>query len=612
MGIQFLNNKGLKNGIKMFNSKQLMKADTTAKEGDLAVIYRSELKPIKNGDTVTTITFPKTVVFDEAITQNYNDRFNSSESPLISLTVRLTSTSFSCNDMSGIVKSITYASTDGINYIRTDTNPDTYQFGKTTIPNLDEHLCQFLLIDGSVFDGLYKCVNTTDGVFTFNKFIAVSGENYPDTEATSMILESTVMDILNPYLKEQGYTLKYLALVKKSDNEFTAYCSTANNDKTALYDAGFIWYNNKTYIRPKNYSNSVGDYKIEINTAIKQCKISSVTATKTIIMGNVTLTYFEDITDYSYGVFYYLNNRIEVSYPYDNSYTNTSVKMKKLSRLIWSAAPTQLTTSASDVYKSIYYGKNGVETGTLTEDVSNSFADINAEVYTIVKHAYDNMEPRILTDSDKKIDKNIQIIPTNSKGQVLLDTSEVTDMSYMFNGCTSLTTIPLLDTSNVTTMSYMFNGCTNLTTIPLLNTSNVTNMYWTFKGCKGLTTIPVLDTSNVTNMTSMFDNCSSLTTIPVLDTSKVIKIYQMFYICSSLTTVPVLDISEATDMVNMFYGCGSLSDESLNNILVMCTNATKITNKTLKYIGLTSDQATKCTSLSNYSAFTTAGWTTGY
>jgi hypothetical protein len=66
-------------------------------------------------------------------------------------------------------------------------------------------------------------------------------------------------------------------------------------------------------------------------------------------------------------------------------------------------------------------------------------------------------------------------------------------------------------------------------------------------------------------------------------------------------------------MRSMFYGCISLSDESLNNILAMCTNATKITsNKTLEYIGLTSDQATRCQSLSNYSAFTAAGWTTGY
>ena len=66
-------------------------------------------------------------------------------------------------------------------------------------------------------------------------------------------------------------------------------------------------------------------------------------------------------------------------------------------------------------------------------------------------------------------------------------------------------------------------------------------------------------------------------------------------------------------MNHMFDGCTSLSDESLNNILVICKNAVKITsNKTLKYIGLTKKQANICQSLSNYQDFINAGWTTGY
>ena len=63
----------------------------------------------------------------------------------------------------------------------------------------------------------------------------------------------------------------------------------------------------------------------------------------------------------------------------------------------------------------------------------------------------------------------------------------------------------------------------------------------------------------------------------------------------------------------MFKNCTSLSDGSLNNILTICTNATSYpSTKTLKYIGLSEEQATKCQSLSNYQAFLDAGWTTGY
>ena len=236
------------------------------------------------------------------------------------------------------------------------------------------------------------------------------------------------------------------------------------------------------------------------------------------------------------------------------------------------------------------YGKNGNITGdgSIT-NAANSFADIPAMLYSQIQAKYDNMEPRVLTDEDKEIDDNIYIIPTKSDGTVLLDTSQVTNMNSMFNGCTSLTEIPLIDTSAVINMGGMFNGCTSLTEIPLIDTSTVTNMYSMFNGCTSLTTIPQLDTSAVTDMNFMFYGCTSLTTIPQLDTSAV------------------------TDMSGMFRSCTSLSNDSLNNILAMLTNATAYTRtKTLRYIGLSETQATTCTTLSNWTACQELGWTTGY
>lgn len=308
----------------------------------------------------------------------------------------------------------------------------------------------------------------------------------------------------------------------------------------------------------------------------------------------------------------------------------------------WNLAPTQLTATADYVYgeEEIFYGKNGIGTGALTTNISNSFADINAEVFVKIQEIYENMEPRILTDDDKTIDKNIYFIPVKSDGTVLLDTSNITDIRAMFSGCTRLTTIPLLDTSNTTFMYKMFDSCTNLTKIPLLDTGNVTNMASMFHDCYNLTTIPELDTSNVTNMASMFccchslaeipllntsnvtdmgdmfSWCKSLTEIPLLNTSNVTDMELMFRYCSNLKEVPLLNTSKVTEMQFMFSNCSSLSNESLNNILAMCTNATAYieqgTNMTLNYIGITEEQATICTGLSNYQAFLDAGWKTGY
>ena len=66
------------------------------------------------------------------------------------------------------------------------------------------------------------------------------------------------------------------------------------------------------------------------------------------------------------------------------------------------------------------------------------------------------------------------------------DTGNVTDMSSMFDGCSSLTDLNALingDTSAVNNMKAMFNGISQLTDTSalndwdILNTSNFTNMF---------------------------------------------------------------------------------------------------------------------------------------
>ena len=93
------------------------------------------------------------------------------------------------------------------------------------------------------------------------------------------------------------------------------------------------------------------------------------------------------------------------------------------------------------------------------------------------------------------------------------DTSNVTNMGYMFKQCSNLTSIPALDTSKATNMSEMFSGCSNLTSIPALDTSKTTIMDNMFNTCTNLTSIPALDASKATNMNSMFNNCTNLTSI---------------------------------------------------------------------------------------------------
>lgn len=121
-----------------------------------------------------------------------------------------------------------------------------------------------------------------------------------------------------------------------------------------------------------------------------------------------------------------------------------------------------------------------------------------------------------LYDSEFEAYKPIVVeVPQISKNGTLLknllDATKSTN--YFFNQYTGTSVdglISYIDTTNVTNMGYMFVGCKNLISIPLLNTSNVTNMVVMFRGCTNLTSIPQLDVSNVTDMSYMFDSCKKL------------------------------------------------------------------------------------------------------
>ena len=162
-----------------------------------------------------------------------------------------------------------------------------------------------------------------------------------------------------------------------------------------------------------------------------------------------------------------------------------------------------------------------------------------------------------------------------------LDTSKVTNMSFMFYFCDSLTELDLssFDTSNVTNMQSMFNSCWNLKKINIssFNTSNVTNMYLMFAYCWNLTEIDVsgFDTNKVTGMDGMFLECKSLTEIDVsnFNVSNVTDIGRLFSKCSSLTKIDISNFNKGssstknvTDMNNMFSYCTNLTDLNLGNL----------------------------------------------
>lgn len=107
------------------------------------------------------------------------------------------------------------------------------------------------------------------------------------------------------------------------------------------------------------------------------------------------------------------------------------------------------------------------------------------------------------------------------------NTSRVTDMSSMFEGCSKIKSLTLsnFNTSSCTDMQDMFADCISLKTLDIsnFNTLKVTNMAGMFVGCGNLANIYVCDkftTASVVSSTDMFAGCTNLKNFKASSTDK--------------------------------------------------------------------------------------------
>ena len=150
-----------------------------------------------------------------------------------------------------------------------------------------------------------------------------------------------------------------------------------------------------------------------------------------------------------------------------------------------------------------------------------------------------------------------------------INTSNVTDMKFMFSDCSAFTSLNVsnFDTSKVTDMYGMFKNCHKLTSLDLSNfdTSKVTDMGDMFHFCDKLASLDLsnFDTSNVTNMNNMFSECERLTSLDLsnFDTSNVTNMTNMFLGCVGLTSLDLsnFDTSNVRDVANIFGWIGMTS-----------------------------------------------------
>ena len=161
-----------------------------------------------------------------------------------------------------------------------------------------------------------------------------------------------------------------------------------------------------------------------------------------------------------------------------------------------------------------------------------------------------------------------------------IDTSNVTDMSYLFDEIRSFTgNVSEWDVSNVTDMGNMF-GSTNFNgNLSKWDVSNVTNMDSMFEFSLFNGDISNWDVSNVTDMSYMFMESQFNGDISNWNVSNVEVMTSMFYKSQFNGDIGKWDVSKVINMKRMFYNSpfsGNLDNWDVSNV----SNLVKIFQKT--------------------------------
>jgi len=178
----------------------------------------------------------------------------------------------------------------------------------------------------------------------------------------------------------------------------------------------------------------------------------------------------------------------------------------------------------------------------------------------------------------------------------------ITSSSFMFWNCVALTEVTPFDTSNSTNMLYMFNNC-GLNDISWVNvTSACTNLQYAFHSnyidklpetidisglnstsdltflsrgsrARKLPTFTGILSPSVDRLDYLADGMRYLEELPLFDTSNVTRALRMLYNCQSLREIPAYDLSSLTvDMSTTWaYNCYNLRRSRVTGITVTHT-----------------------------------------
>lgn len=358
--------------VKKFISKAAMDASSGNEEGDLAIVYGSSISNWTESTQSSTMIFGNTVILSDAFSGNVYSSFRAVDSSQMFYgNVQLSSSQFRfmIYTSSGS-NTITYTSSDGITYTRTDAGEELLDIGFDVYCEYDwnDVLGNFIQTGGKNFEGLYEYKNVPGDILTVGIKLddKLSGNNSyiygmkSDLQSKSTADSTIGYPIFVKYEYVNDYKDHSIYTIVKAYNARNYY---SNNSGLCL-----AYKDNKYYIAFYTTESTFQLYKYENGT--NTLTTLPKNATTGLYSGDITL--IEEINpaewcigstayyyDMSYGGYSLLKY---TSSGYDNLYVSAT-NTPTYDHYTYAQTQFNLNNSSQLLTGVTGYGKNGVITG---------------------------------------------------------------------------------------------------------------------------------------------------------------------------------------------------------------------------------------------------------
>lgn len=389
-GVSLLGVEGtLDEGVKLFRTIDDMHGDTSAKEDDLAIVYRSEIQSVAIDSEFQVATFPETVILPEALTDSdYAEiMFRAvDESVMFDCWGQLNSQMFMLDGWSdaGNIR-IQYESSDGITYTRTTfegngIKDSTIDFGVTVHcgnPEMwNDIIGNFIKIPGNTFDGLFTYTlncEDTNILRLFNassvNVIETSGRIVEFSNNVDFVYYDTdkVLNLITNIYNADTSRTTYMLFTKGID----LYTICLNGLSRLWFDKGMNKITGFTFEAAGDFTNNTANiYKLDITNESYEL-IESIHPT---VLGTTSFTMSGILLDMDYCGQYILMPHKSVIFPSisykgtDSFFTLRDIELNESPYMLenrYTLTNNQLTlnTPGDILPGKIGYGKNGIIIG---------------------------------------------------------------------------------------------------------------------------------------------------------------------------------------------------------------------------------------------------------